>query len=158
MDNGKKGVTIIALGIVLIVMGLLVGLGGIGISDLVEETQVKEFASELQQLEYLSENYLIRNNGRADFEVYELSTAYLSDEFIEQLSEERIVENKIMLHTLELDKIDAMDTNYGQQKEGADDIYLLSEETGNVYYKLGIKYKDVTYYTLTDELKDILEN
>lgn len=158
MNNGKSGVTIVALGIIIVLMGMFILFTNISISDLIDDTFIKEYASELQQLEYLSNDYLIRNNGKIDFEQYEINTTSISSEFLEQLSEETVVDNVITLYILDLDKIDAMDTNYGNQKDGIEDIYLISEETGSVYYKLGVKYNDVTYYTLTNELKDILEN
>lgn len=157
MNNGKKGVTIIALGIAIIVMGMLVGLVSISISDLITETQVKEFASELHQLEYLVREYKTINNGNMNFTSHTISTSDISSEFLEQISEETITDNTVTLYVVDFEKIDAMDTNYGRQEEGSNDIYLVSQETGNVYYKLGFDYDEKIYYTLTDELKDMLE-
>ena len=37
---------------------------------------------------------------------------------------------------------------------GYQDIYVFSKESGRVYYLEGVKYKDRTYYTLTQELID----
>ena len=38
----------------------------------------------------------------------------------------------------------------------SDDIYTISTKSGIVYYAKGLKIGNITYYTLTDELKNLL--
>lgn len=157
MSSFKKGVTLIALVIIIIVIGILFGIVSASLDDLITETRVKEFASELDSLEYLINDYKIRNNGELDFTEYKLSTLDLSEDFLEQLVEEEIVNNTVNLYKIDYVKIDAIDSNYGLQKLGEEDIYLVSGTTGNVYYKKGFEYNGKIYYTLTDDLKNKLE-
>lgn len=158
MNNRKDGVTIIALGMIIIVMGIIVGITGLNINNLLNETQVKEFASELQQLEFLINDYKIRNNGNVIFNEHILNIADATSLFLSQLSEETIVDGIITLYEIDYDKIDAMDTNFGNQENGVNDIYLYSKETGKVYYKLGFEYEGTVYHTLTENLEQKLEN
>jgi len=158
MNNNKNGVTIVALTMIIITMSILLSIVGLNINNVIKETQVKGFASELQQLEYLINDYKTRNSGNVYFNEYIIDTTAIPSDFLAQMSEETIVGNNITLYEIDYYKIDAMDTNYGKQENGSDDIYLYSLATGKVYYKLGFEYNSEKYYTLTNYLKEILGN
>ena len=156
MDNGKRGVTIIALTVVIITMGILLSVVGLNLGDLVGETGVKEFASELQQLEYLINDYKTRNNGNLGFTEYTVDLSKEPAGLKTQMASEILVGNLVTLYEIDYDKIDAMDTRYGNKQAGDKDVYLYSSNTGKVYYLLGYLYEEITYYTLTQNLREIL--
>lgn len=158
MKKEKYGVTIVALGIIIIVLGLVISLLSINLSTLITETKAKEFASELKQLEFLINDYKIRNNGVIDFTSYTLNTSGLPDSFLEQLQGETILDDgNIELYRIDYVKIDAQDTKYGLEQTTSD-IYLVSGETGKIYYVQGFKYNGNQHYTLTQELENVLGN
>ena len=63
MENRKKsGITLIAVTIVIVVMGILIGLTVVSTKGIVKESNARNFASELKQLEYLEKQNKILNN------------------------------------------------------------------------------------------------
>ena len=60
MENRKKsGITLIAVTIVIVVMGILIGLTVVSTKGIVKESNARNFASELKQLEYLAKKVAI---------------------------------------------------------------------------------------------------
>ena len=49
------------------------------------------------------------------------------------------------MYIIDLDKIGVVNTTYGVL-EDANDVYLLSKDTHDVYYKKGYEYNDQIYY------------
>lgn len=155
MQN-KKGITLMAVVLIVIVMGILLSFTVIGIDGLIERTKAGSFASELKQIEYLVGEYKKRNNNKLKFTEVELDTSTLSSEFIATLSQENIVDGKVVLYKVNLVAIDAVNSLRGQKEYGEDDIYLVSDTTGIVYYKKGYEYSGNVYYSVTGKLKEIL--
>lgn len=69
---------------------------------------------------------------------------------------ETIVNNTITLCEIDYDKIGIDALKYGRKQNGSQDVYVVSRKTGNVYYALGVKIGNDTYYSLSDDIKNIL--
>lgn len=69
---------------------------------------------------------------------------------------EKIANDTITLCEIDYSKIGIDSLKYGRKQDGSNDVYVLSRETGNVYYALGVKIGSDTYYSLTDDIKNIL--
>ena len=81
----------------------------------------------------------------------------MTTEEIEQYSKEDLTQD-LNLYVVELKDIGAETAMYGLDTINmGTDIYLYSMETGNIYYSKGYLYEDKVYYTLTDELMDIIK-
>lgn len=80
--------------------------------------------------------------------------ANVKGQFIE--NGETIVNDTITLCEIDYSKIGIDSLKYGRKQNGNNDIYVLSRETGNVYYALGLEIGNDTYYSLTDDIKNIL--
>lgn len=159
VKNTKSGISLIVLGLVVIVMGTLMGITVVSMSGTVKETEAREFASEIKQLEYLVKQARNLNNDEDfDFTARTLSVSELSSEEKSQMSEE--VESgatSITLYEIDYSKIDVADTKYGKKEDGdTEDVYVLSNKTGKVYYLKGFKWEGKVHYTLTDELSTLL--
>lgn len=162
MESGKsakKGISLIVLGIVIIVMGALMGIVVVSTSGTVKETEAREFASEIKQLEYLAKQARNLNDDKDfDFIPRTLTVSSLTSEQKTQMSEEiGTGVTSITLYEIDYDAIDATAVKYGK-KAGGDttDVYLVSNTTGKVYYLKGFKWENKTHYTLTDELNSLL--
>lgn len=159
MKNDKKGISLIVLGVIIIVMGMLVGMVAISTQGIMKETDAREFASELKQLEYLVKQYKkLNDNADFNFTPHVLTVSTLTAEQKEQMTEEIASGvTSITLYELDFNELDINDTMYGKKEDGnADDVYVVSNTTGKVYYLKGFKWEDKTYYTLTDELNELL--
>lgn len=154
----KQGVTLIALVIIIIALGILTAVISIDTMSTVKETNARVFASEVKQLEYLIQTYKERNNNTLDFTAQTLNISSLQSGLVTELQQqgETIVDNSVTLYKIDYVKIDAMGTEFGTQTEGEQDIYLVSNETGKVYYLKGFKFNDAVYYTLKGELSQLL--
>lgn len=83
-----------------------------------------------------------------EIDVKNIGESILQDQF----AGENIVSNKILMYSLNLNKIGLLNTKYGNLNDEKD-LYLISTITNKVYYLKGVGdvYK---YYTLTDKLKE----
>lgn len=159
-DNSiKNGISLVVLVIIVIVMSMLVSMTVVNTKDILQETGAREFASELKQLEYLvRQSKILNDNKNVNTVVRTLSLSDLTSEQEEQMSEEiGTSATQITLYELDLKAIGANDTIYGKKEnEDSNDVYLVSYDTGKVYYLKGFAWKDKMHYTLTDELKELI--
>lgn len=154
--KNNKGVTLITLVIVIIVLVILAGIVGINAKKDITEAGLKEFAIEVNQLEYLIKQYKIRNDGNIDFQPYIIDVLTADEEMLSQMEQETISEGEITLYKIDYEKIDAMQTRYGNKIYSDDDIYLVSNETERVYYIKGYQAGSNVYYTVTDDIRNKL--
>ena len=149
----KKGISLVSLIIAIVVMGILAGIVVVTGLDSNENITLETFALELLDVQNGVDEYYYR------YEKYPSGNEYILDstkvESLAQFAEEDIVENGINFKIVDLSLIGIKSAEFGGG-EGKD-IYVLSEKTGIVYYLAGITYENKTYYTLTDELYDIVD-
>ncbi len=153
----KSGVSIVALIIVLIVMSMLVGITVMSTNGVIQETNAREFASELKQIEYLvKQSKILNDNEILNFPARTILVSNLTSEQNEQMSEEIVNgATQIVLYEVDFNTIGANNTIYGK-KEDENDVYVVSNTTGKVYYLKGFKWEEKIYYTLTDGLNELL--
>jgi hypothetical protein len=70
---------------------------------------------------------------------------------------ETIINNKVNLYEIDYQKIDTTSLKYGNKKDGENDIYVVSQKTGKVYYAKGYTVGSKTYFAITQELAKTLE-
>ena len=145
--KAKKGVTLTMLAIILVLMSIILTVIVINGSDSYNSANKLKLQTEISQIEILVENYIKRNSG-INFASVELDTFSYTAEQLKQFEGENIVDNKIQLYVVELDKIDAKEVAYGAGKNGSTDRYLYSATTKKVYYEQGIKIDEVTYHRI----------
>lgn len=147
----KKGISLVSLVIVIIIMVILAGIVVIEGFESNENIAIDTFALELLDVQNGVDEYYYRNEKYPSGDQYILDTTKV--ESLEQFTDEEIIENGINFKIVDLSLIGINSTEFGSGK--GKDIYVLSEKTGIVYYLEGVKFKDKTYYTLTDELYEI---
>ena len=97
-----------------------------------------------------TEEYPINNSVSID-----LSNVKDSSKF--QFDKETKKGQTITLYEIDFSLLEKTDLINGNKKNNDQtDIYAVSEKTGIVYYLKGVKVSNLTYYTLTDDLKEII--
>lgn len=159
MRKNKDGVSLIALVVIVIVMGMFLSIAVISTKGMLQETEARKFAGELKQLEYLvKQSRILNDNKSLNFTERTLTISNLTSGQRKQMSEE-IADGatQITLYELDFDVIDADDTAYGKKENNDEnDVYVVSYTTGKVYYLKGFDWEEETYYTLTEELNKLL--
>lgn len=147
----KKGVSLVSLVVIIVIMGILAGIVVASGFNSSENVTIDTFALELLDVQNGVDEYYYRYEKYPAGDEYILDTTKL--ESLEQFTGENVVENTINFKIVDLSLIGINQVEFGKGK--GQDIYVLSENTGIVYYLEGIKFENKTYYTLTDELYDI---
>lgn len=151
----KKGVSLIVLVIVIIVMVMLASIVFVESFKSANDVLVNAFAAELFRIQSAVDDYYYRSESYPVKGQHILDVSDIPNEFVSQFSIETITENKINLDVLDLALLGISNTKFGNGSN--EDIYVLSQNTGKVYYLNGFNYveKNKIYYTLIDELYSI---
>lgn len=155
----KKGISMIALLITIAVFLILLTVITISSDKIVNNTKKKQFAREIYEVQNLVDKYKYEKEEYPytilDDSTKESISINITDDLNDQFENEDITEdNKVVLYSIDLNKIGAESITRGIKKDNdLNDVYAFSEKTGIVYYAKGYKVGKNIYYTLTDELK-----
>ena len=155
----KKGITFISILATIVVIMILIGAVVISANNLIPETIDKKFANEIYTIQKKVEEYNFKNST---YPVEDVNINYtIPDGYQEQFNGETIQNSTVVLKPINLAKADIEDSYYGNKQDGEDDIYVVSETTGKVYYLKGYKgnskdTKGKVYYTLTSDLSKLI--
>lgn len=150
----KKGVSMIVLVLTVVVMTILITTTTISVINVNEKTEKIRFGDELMLVQewvslYKVENgkYPIREN-MIDIEV--------ANNDLSQFSGETVNSGVVSLNEVNLDLFGNIEVKYGTGSANPKDKYVVSTKTGRVYYADGLKVGDMRYYTLTEDLKELI--
>ena len=148
--------TIATVTIMLILMTTII----IAANNISNNTKRINFASEIKSIQQAVDSYVEKNEGE-----YPTVNSVITD--ISQLDPiyqsqftangESLIDGKIILNEIDYSKIGVTDLKYGTGKRGNNDIYAVSNQTGKVYYVMGINIDNYSYYTLTQDLLNLLK-
>ena len=155
----KKGVSLIVLLMTIAVMLILLTTITVSSSNIINNSKKRQFAKELYEIQNLVDKYKYENNDypyiieNDENKTVKKNVENISNIFVD----EEKVDNVITLYPINLSKVGVENLSRGTNKDdNENDVYAFSEKTGKVYYVKGYKVGDDTYYTLTDELKELL--
>lgn len=155
----KYGFSMVALAAtvtILLILTTAITIGGVNTSNNAKKIA---FATELKTLQEAVDEYVNENNGSypiGNSVVVDITS--LSTENKQQFNKETDGYNsgKVLLYDINYEKINVKSLKYGDESNGANDIYVVSNTSGVVYYAKGLKIGNNTYYTLNDELTTLL--
>lgn len=153
----KKGISLIALMAtitILLILVTTVTISGIQSADNAKRTM---FATEISNLQESVDAYKLKNNG--DYptkDIVSVNLGSVSANSITQFNGEKISNSTLSLYEIDYDKLNITSLRYGNKTDGDNDVYALSQDTGRVYYVKGLNVGSKTYFTLTDDLKQII--
>lgn len=155
MKNGIAMVTLVVTIAVMLTLVSVITYTGINTAN---TSKKMAFASEIKMVQECIDSYRTNNEGNfptSDFVTIDLSNASIDVKKQFTDNEEEIIENKVYLSKIDYTKLELNSLNRGLGQT-SDDIYVLSTKSGIVYYAKGLKIGNITYYTLTYELKNLL--
>ncbi len=149
----KRGITLMMLAITIIILVILASTIIISSNTILNDTLKKDFGKEIYSIQKLVENYYHLNDEYPILEEYVLDLADIEEEYRFEFQKENITNNMITLYIIDLEKCDVSEIKRGNRKNKKD-IYVLSKDTGIVYYIDGVNFENMKYYTLTEDLKN----
>lgn len=154
----KKGITLAVLSVVILIMVIFTTAVATTGSMALNNSKKLKFAAEIALVQEMVDEYVSEQNGeypvRASFEV---NLSNVTTNSITQFDNEPKNSNSITLYEIDFSLMGKADLVYGTKKHGdAKDVYAVSQETGIVYYIKGVKVSKITYYTLTNDLKELI--
>jgi len=130
----------------------------IAFESIINNTKKSEFAKEaylvkkqVLDYEFMNSKYPAENDI-----ILDLSNVASASEN-QFLEEPGYATNNIELISIDLSKAGVENVIRGTTKYGAFDVYAFSVTTKKIYYLMGEKIGNDTYYTLTDELYKLLD-
>ncbi len=154
----KKGISLIALVATIVIIGILLSAIVIRSRDILTKTSKKEFANELYLVESQVEKYYFKNSEYPISDSIQIDLSSIEDRDVYQFKEEQgYPDGVITLYKIDLYEADVDEAKRGTQDSGSKDVYAVSQDTGNIYYVAGYKSGYDTFYTLTDDLLDLID-
>lgn len=154
----KKGITFIAVMTTVAIMLILVSTATISAFNVINNSKKTKYATELAYIKEAVENYYITYNDFPISESIKVGLDSLEDKTqFEDEDEDKNEDDNILLYKIDKEKLGISETVYGNETDGDEsDIYTFSKKTKKVYYLKGVKIGNNIYYTLTDELKKMI--
>lgn len=150
----KKGVSLISLIVSIIIITIILGIIAVTSFDSIDVVTINEFALEIYDIQTAVDEYKERNEKYPVGDTYVLSMSKIPSNSKAQFTDEQITSEAINFKKVDLSLLGINNNKLGLGKE--DDIYVLSEQTGKVYYIQGVEFEELTHYTITDKILEIL--
>lgn len=152
----KKGITLAAVMVAVVIMIIFATTVTIAAVNISNDSKRNKFATELAFVQETVNNYYDKNTEYPIGESINVDLSNVSDEDKVQFNmEDNYDSNLITLYEVDLAKLGQIEIIYGNGTN-AQDIYAISKKTGKVYYLEGVSVGNTTYFTLTDELKKLI--
>lgn len=153
----KKGITLMALAITIVVMIIILGTIVTGLSLSVTDTEMGAYAQDLRTIEeaitikmaeneydFLIERAITKNDILAQVDADKANQ--LTEEF--ELNGDK---NSLEFYIVDVDKLNLKRNKYGKEKQLPNAI-VISKETANIYYVKGKKFQGKTYFSTSSRL------
>ena len=140
----RKGVSLTTVVIAITVMMILIAsVSGIG-SSAINSANFEEYKSEIERVAnevnlYITENDTLPTTN----EVISINT--LESEFLNSLNENNDISNK--LYVVDISKLNDYNLEKGKGTVSDKDVFVVAEDSNNVYYLKGFRYRGKVYFT-----------
>ena len=140
----KKGVSLITVIVAMSIMMILISSVSVIGSSAISSANFEEYKSEIERVAnevniYINENnYLPITN-----EIVDINS--LGNEFIANVKQKNDLSNKF--YVIDVSKLNDNNIEKGKGSIADKDVFLVSENTNNVYYLKGFKYRGEIYFT-----------
>lgn len=139
----KKGITISILAVTVILMITLVTTSTVVGTKAIQTAAYEEFLSKIERVSNDVNKYVIDNGNLPT------TSEIISKEGLPNgLSEEIINKNDELnnLYVIDMTKLRTESVNIGKGTVEDMDVFIVAENTNNVYYLKGVEYRGTTYY------------
>ena len=139
----KKGITTATIILAVVIMFILVtSTAAIG-SNAIRTVNYEEYISKIKRVSDSVNEYMTKNDELPTTGVV-ISKADLDDDFSAELTANNDEDSNLFI--VDMVKIKVTGVNIGKGTVEDRNNFLVSEDTGNVYYYKGYKYKEMRYY------------
>lgn len=157
----KKGFSLIALAVIIIILLVFATSIVISANSTINNSKKLAFGTEIKLVQEAVFAYRAKNDGKFPINQsisFDYSMLKKDSSKIQFINNNEIIENDkyIILYEIDYSKCGLDNLKYGNGKKGINDIYAVSLESGIVYYVKGLTVGDKEYYTLTDEINNLL--
>ena len=156
----KKGVTLMALAITVVVMAIIAGTIITSTKYGTEEAKITAFTNDLKEiqkaveLEMLENDYSFIKGETNKEEIKKSLTADRATEFEAATINEN---NTGVFYIIDTSKLDIKNNKYGK-KGVLPEALVISKDTSNIYYAKGRKIKGKYYFSVSNKEKEEEEN
>lgn len=142
----KKGITVSSLVIAITIMLILVSTATVVGVRSIKTASYEEFISEILRVSDDVNDYYLRNDGLpiSDTQIEIISKAGLSASLKKEILSNGDEYNN--LYVVDMNKLKSESVKIGYGTISNLDVFLVAENSNNVYYYKGIVYKGVTYH------------
>ena len=156
MNTNNKGISVIALVASVTIIILLLTTATLSGFNTSNNAKKISFGTEIYMIQTAVNSYYTKNGEYpTNDNIIIKFDSDIPKDFTDN-NEKFNSSNEIIMYKIDYDLIDISSLKYGKQQNGIEDVYVVSKETGIVYYAMGYKIGNERYYTLTDEIKNIL--
>ena len=146
----KKGISILALSIAIVILGIITSTILVSSSGSVKNLNKAKFLTEFIMVESAIKSFY-ETNGSYPLLEESVNLTYDNIQDAEQIEGETITNNAILLYKLDVATL-GFDNLYLGNGENEKDYYAVSTNTGKLYYINGFTIDDAVYYRVTEEL------
>ena len=141
--NKKSGISLVIVATAVIIMLTLISVASVIGSNAITSANFDEYISNIRRVADDVNEYYIENKTLPV--INEIVTASsISDEFKGEVTLNGDLNNKLFVIDVSLLKDSTIKNGTGTVQN--QDVYLVAEDTNNVYYMKGFNYKSKTYY------------
>ena len=140
----KKGVSLTTVVIAITVMMILIASVSVIGSSAINSANFEEYKSEIERVAnevnlYITENDTLPTTNEV------ISINSLESEFLNSLNENNDISNK--LYVVDISKLNDYNLEKGKGTVSDKDVFVVAEDSNNVYYLKGFRYRGKVYFT-----------
>ena len=139
----KKGISMVTVLIAVSVMMILVSSVSVIGSSAISSANFEEYKSKVERVAD-EINIYINENGTLPITNQIVSINSLGGDFLEAVKEKNDLSNKF--YVVDISKLNDYSIENGKGNLNDKDVFLIAENSNNVYYLKGFKYKGKVYF------------
>lgn len=139
----KKGISMVTVLIAVSVMMILISSVSVIGSSAISSANFEEYKSKVERVAD-EINIYINENGTLPITNQSVSINSLGEDFLEAAKEKNDLSNKF--YVVDVSKLNDYRIDNGKGNLNNKDVFLIAENSNNVYYLKGFKYKGKVYF------------
>lgn len=143
--NNKRGVTTAVITLAVVIMFIILTTATVIGSRNVGTVNYEEYMSQLNRVADSVNSYILKNDELPVKDSYEIvAKAGLTENFIAELTKNGDTNNN--LYIIDMNKLDVNNVAKGKGTIDNRDVFLIAENTNNIYYYKGHNFRGTMYY------------
>ncbi len=141
--NKKSGISLVIVSTAVVIMLTLISVASVVGSNAINSANYDEFISNIRRVSDDVNEYSIEN-GKLPVTNEVITVSSLGEEFRDEANLNGDLNNKLFVVDISLLNDTTVKNGTGNTQN--QDVYLVAEDTNNVYYMKGFRYKSKMYY------------